>query len=444
MKEEKCCSFGITGETLVNQAIYICSTCQTSSSSSEPSNLCCCTHCAEICHDGHEVEFIAYGEAYCDCSKTNTCQLYSSFSSSDILNPSAFKPAINRPPSNYFSAHQITPYSLTSLDMTQLQAECKKLTLSTKDTFWIGGNEAPSCAFERMALSIFHYHLQLLHINADQCDNSKSGAEWWIQYKTIRASNQASNREGSIDLHYDKDEDVASKYGIGIFPFLSTVTYLNASESSVTPTIVLENTASTAVGNPISQCYLSYPSLGKHIVFAGDMLHGAPIELLLPNSFSSSSSSSSLPLSNERITFLVNIWIDHHPTSISRLPLSLAPEIHENLNLELQPALNPISSIKIRRKQMLDDKQGSFLSIPFVSKASNWGIDSSEAALYLKIWLPLFAAEESQCPNGATLHFMYANASAPGAYLEYEDEDENEDEDALGNNSAYCFEASNK
>ena len=93
---------------------------------------------------------------------------------------------------------------------------------------------------------------------------------------------------------------------------------------------------------------------------------------------------------------------------------------------------------------MLDDKQGSFLSIPFVSKASNWGIDSSEAALYLKIWLPLFAAEESQCPNGATLHFMYANASAPGAYLEYEDEDENEDEDALGNNSAYCFEASNK
>jgi len=42
------------------------------------------------------------------------------------------------------------------------------------------------------------------------------GAEWWNK----------QNKEAAINLHYDKDEELASTFALGQFPTLSTVTYL--------------------------------------------------------------------------------------------------------------------------------------------------------------------------------------------------------------------------
>ena len=65
--------------------------------------------------------------------------------------------------------------------------------------------------------------------------------EWWVQVK-----NFASHDESAIDLHYDKDENIADSFGIGVFPQISTVTYLNSS-SRFQPTIIFPSTANDPV-----------------------------------------------------------------------------------------------------------------------------------------------------------------------------------------------------
>merc|ERR1712107_444029 len=57
---------------------------------------------------------------------------------------------------------------------------------------------------------------------------------------------------------------------------------------------------------------LSYPKADKHMVFDGQLLHGTVPQL------------SKCEEGSERITFLVNIWLNHRPSGCQRLPLSLA------------------------------------------------------------------------------------------------------------------------
>ena len=55
--------------TMICQAIYACQTCNDPNDPAT-ANKCCCAGCAATCHDGHEVDFIAYGSSYCDCGAT--------------------------------------------------------------------------------------------------------------------------------------------------------------------------------------------------------------------------------------------------------------------------------------------------------------------------------------------------------------------------------------
>jgi hypothetical protein len=74
--------------------------------------------------------------------------------------------------------------------------------------------------------------------------------------------------DAAIDLHFDKDERIAEAFGIGVFPQISTVTYLNTAPS-FQPTVILNTTASAPVGSPISNMYVSFPVPGKHVSFDG-------------------------------------------------------------------------------------------------------------------------------------------------------------------------------
>jgi hypothetical protein len=258
----------------VNQAIYICITCNELYGTE---NNCCCINCAEVCHKDHDVNFFTFGYAYCDCGATATsqCRLRTNTSPTFTLDPQIFSLQIN--------TKAFSPYMLQmnqSVDMNTLHRNCEQLVSKTKETFWVGINDSPRCTFEYMALSVLLQHLSALP--AGSCTPSVlDGVEWWIQYKEINASSSTVSsdttstvdRSYSIDLHYDKDEEVAGKYGIGIFPSISTVTYLTAHELA-TPTIVFNNTASTPVGDAIREYYVSYPCIGKHIAFAGNLLHG--------------------------------------------------------------------------------------------------------------------------------------------------------------------------
>uniref|UniRef100_A0A7S0NTK3 Uncharacterized protein n=1 Tax=Calcidiscus leptoporus TaxID=127549 RepID=A0A7S0NTK3_9EUKA len=53
----------------------------------------------------------------------------------------------------------------------------------------------------------------------------------------------------------------------------------------------------------------SYPSPGKLLLFNGKLLHGCPPQLSQPQS-----------TSEPRLTLLINIWLNHRPIDIPRLP----------------------------------------------------------------------------------------------------------------------------
>ena len=68
------------------------------------------------------------------------------------------------------------------------------------------------------------------------------------------------------------------------------------------------------------------PSPGKHLAFNGSLLHGAP-SILAPGGRSSASNSHTSReihfqdknTCNYRVTFLVNIWLNHSPAGVKPL-----------------------------------------------------------------------------------------------------------------------------
>jgi hypothetical protein len=130
-------------------------------------------------------------------------------------------------------------------------------------------------------------------------------------------------KQEGIEFHWDVDEhlcDGDGRGGVHVHPTLSTVTYLTAVGA---PTLILDThgtpasaTASEVAAKahgPIASGGLSFPRLGKHIVFDGARLHGAvPCQ------------GGGAPSGARRITFLVNLWLHHQPLGVERLPAPLA------------------------------------------------------------------------------------------------------------------------
>lgn len=123
-----------------------------------------------------------------------------------------------------------------------------------------------------------------------------------------------------IDFHWDKDEDLTDSGGPPLHPHLSTVTYLGDVGA---PTLIIERApgcpyAAVACGESdpetsdprgaVACTYVSQPRTGKHLVFDGRWLHGAPAALAAE------------PLTTTRITFLANVWLHYTPMGLQRLP----------------------------------------------------------------------------------------------------------------------------
>ena len=77
--------------------------------------------------------------------------------------------------------------------------------------------------------------------------------------------------------------------------------------------------------------FLSYPQVGKHVSFDGSWLHGALPALAQPGGNEPSSNTSSPKVKSstkktktKRVTFLVNVWLNHAPSTACRLPDSVA------------------------------------------------------------------------------------------------------------------------
>jgi hypothetical protein len=313
--------------------------------------------------------------------------------------------------------------STTSRTVTDLLIEqAHELIQHSKETHWVDQsmfhekdkNVMTLSPLERLAWSIFQRHAQHYKLTP----SSGGGAEWWVQVKpanssrTITTSAKGHTRSGAsgmdktinnnhnpqqgdqaIDLHYDKDEALAESFGLGLFPTLSTVTYLTTGAAAATttttvkdpqnsdgnqshhnPTLVFPHMYHQEEDEMISSMLLSRPMPGKHLVFDGRLLHGAPSHDALVGSPSASTTivtthgssiskkkekkrqkqpKTDLVASNEnaheekgplspsddesttfRVTFLVNLWIHRQPSNVQPLDAAVRQALQHKLKEE--------------------------------------------------------------------------------------------------------------
>jgi hypothetical protein len=221
-------------------------------------------------------------------------------------------------------------------------------------TFWMpaDGTE-PRCAFEKMALDVFHHHVpkDLVY------DASSSGAEWWVQlrpsppgigrYAMLDTDPDEMSKNG-ISFHWDKDEDlrIAAGGSLYIHPHLSTVTYLT---SLGAPTVALNCRVHPMTGDWLVpgtredleedkvEAFVSWPLQGKHLSFDGRFLHAAPPDLMEEGAFKRQCDIPKVSLRSSakdemdrmqkvllrrhrRVTFLVNVWLNYHPFNVNPFP----------------------------------------------------------------------------------------------------------------------------
>ena len=178
----------------------------------------------------------------------------------------------------------------TCLGASALANDCRILASLSKETFWIDASAKPRCRLEAAALDILRYHVSKHGIVDGDGDGdiyttgnetmSILGAEFWCQVKDARSEDTIAS---GVDIHYDKDEYLAEA-GIGVFPVISTVTYLAVPPDGETAaaTTIFTHKIKEDVEEPIEGTVLSYPVIGKHVSFDGRYLHGAPAVLTAP------------------------------------------------------------------------------------------------------------------------------------------------------------------
>ena len=242
---------------------------------------------------------------------------------------------------------------------------------------WLAATAEPRCALERLARAIFERHTA--HV---EYDRKTSGAEWWAQVRG------GGHRREGIEFHWDVDEhlcDLPGGGGLHVHPHLSTVTYLTQVGA---PTLVLDagapkaatTSAVSTVYGPIPSGAVSYPAQGKTIVFDGAKLHGAvPCK------------GKGAPQGEQRVTFLVNVWLGHRPHAVEPLPASLAASMSQQWKPHPEGgafAVDLAPPPRVRVDGAGDDGRGSAASSSPSHELLEVAFGRNEKAHALKVLLP--------------------------------------------------------
>lgn len=243
------------------------------------------------------------------------------------------------PPSNVLD-YTTKSFQLEQLDektCDMLIQDCKVITQSDLPlTFWLSAKDEPRCLLERFAKDIFMYHTKKLK---DIVDSSNCGCEWWVQFRPTTNSNRinSGSREAQrgIEFHWDKDEALRDAAGVFVHPHLSTVTYLTDGGA---PTIVFDDSIpdEALIDREMKNSFISWPRRGKHLVFDGRFLHGAPSDLL-----------SEKETVNLRVTFLVNIWLHHKPLGIESFPEGVLRQLKKDTATSMRIISAPCSRLDV-------------------------------------------------------------------------------------------------
>mmetsp|Transcript_18246 Transcript_18246/g.20791 ORF Transcript_18246/g.20791 Transcript_18246/m.20791 type:complete len:637 (+) Transcript_18246:70-1980(+) len=275
----------------------------------------------------------------------------------------------------------------------------------------------------------------------------------------------SSKSKEAIDLHYDKDEELASAFDIGCFPTLSTVTYLTDSiyshngdgtYNSASPTLVFSHIHEMINHGPIGktmrqtendedennpQLIICHAREGKHLVFDGRLLHGAPSNPRLKQKVhADNNSTTSISIEDNkglRVTFLVNIWLTRRPSRVFALPekirsavkdsVSNPPTAHDYSGIQaLEMIRKEVKKIRVTSRSS-DDTKESRIKLPFVSNDATDGeysdpddIDDASCLIVSMVPPPKYDASDD------TILVCYDKASVP--CLEYTMEGESQDE----------------
>ena len=217
-------------------------------------------------------------------------------------------------------------------DLDKLIADCrttftarttrKGQKYSAGETYWLASDAEPRCALEKLAKRVFDMHTEG-KVAGEDFNPTTSGAEWWTL---------VLDADDDVGLHWDRDYGMEGN-GILVHPHLSTVTYLTNVGG---PTVVfgcispMETDTLGKIIGPIDEAFISRPAPGKHISFDGRLLHGAPADANIWKSPSGTVDSKS-----SRVTFLVNVWLNHVPSSAEPFPADKVVQL-ASTSLELR------------------------------------------------------------------------------------------------------------
>mmetsp|Transcript_6807 Transcript_6807/g.27821 ORF Transcript_6807/g.27821 Transcript_6807/m.27821 type:complete len:445 (+) Transcript_6807:182-1516(+) len=237
---------------------------------------------------------------------------------------------------------------------TARAATKRKGPYSSGKTYWLAADAEPRCALERLAKHVFDAHVGdavkrfvANESSAQPFDASRSGAEWWTQVVDI---------DDEIGVHWDKDYGLEPS-GLNVHPQIGTVTYFSSFGAPTlmarkpTPTFFSESVAGAfedlqthhsdrehmcffarRAGLPAfasANAFLSFPAFGKHVAFDGRWLHGALPELSRKTEGASegdgendgeNEKNPTRLTTTKRVTFLVNVWLNHVPSTATPLP----------------------------------------------------------------------------------------------------------------------------
>ena len=218
---------------------------------------------------------------------------------------------------------------------TARAATKEKGPYSSGRTYWLAADAEPRCALEQIAKRVFDAHTRApnaalasaLGTDRPGFDLRRSGAEWWTQ---------VVDAEDEIGMHWDKDYALEAA-DVNVHPQIGTVTYFS---SVGAPTLMARKRTKTFFRDSVAgafddletdgasafrgakpkhasaRAFLSFPAFGKHVAFDGRWLHGALPEL----SQAPSGTKTETRKTPKRVTFLVNVWLNHVPSTATPLP----------------------------------------------------------------------------------------------------------------------------
>ena len=189
-----------------------------------------------------------------------------------------------------------------------------------------------------------------------------------------------------------------------VYPLRGTVTYFSYAGA---PTLILVNgkgsdTSSEDITGEVPGPYvLSFPRVGKHVAFDGKCLHGAPVDMIEGDSDADADADAA---KSTRVTFLVNIWVNHIPPQSVPYPtkkLSKLLPVDANCLtsgiFELEGrSVTPSSEPNTGDKGVLSTTAGVILTdagegVHAVRNISNWSFVSNQSDLQLAVPVPVLS-----------------------------------------------------